>query len=238
MMATNEYLKQETVHRLAEAVQRGGRSLDSVPGLLAKLIDQQLWLDRIIDGEHTIYEPTEFKRFVEADYPAGLNTTIETLQALSHHEPQVMAFLAHAKVGKPGGQIGNTNQSAKRVNARGRMVESDEATKRNNITLRKPSDKSRGTTSDQAYLRLRSAGYEIDPETREPIAIKDVAIADLYQQVMDKKLSPHAAMVKAGFRKRKIAVALDDPQSAVDTIRKHMTPENLARLIQLLAEQT
>ncbi len=224
----NEYEKESTIHSLAESMQRGGRSLRNVPGLLALIISEKLWLSRTINGQQIEYKPTEFKKFVEDDYPQGLNNTIQTLEALCRHEPQLMSFLAKAKAGQSGGQVGNTNASKLQVNARGRMVERKDKTTVNNVNTR--SDRV-GNSKSYAYNRLKSAAFDIDPETREIIGTKDQRIANLYQQVLSKKLSPNAAMIQAGFRRKTAIFYPGDVERTLKALLRYFDIEELRAML-------
>lgn len=58
----------------------------------------------------------------------------------------------------------------------------------------------------------------------------------LHAEVLAGRLSAHAAMVKAGFRRRTVSVPVDKPDAVARTLRKNLAPEDLAALVQLLAE--
>jgi hypothetical protein len=73
-----------------------------------------------------------------------------------------------------------------------------------------------GTTKEQALRRLR----------------KDRP--DLHQRVLAGDLSPHRAMVEAGFRRRTVSVPVDDAEATAGTLRRQMSPEALERLKELL----
>jgi hypothetical protein len=64
--------------------------------------------------------------------------------------------------------------------------------------------------------------------------LSDEGQIDLLDQVKAGKLSANEAMKKAGFRRPKIAVSLDDPESAAKTLLTHASPEFLAELRRLL----
>lgn len=59
---------------------------------------------------------------------------------------------------------------------------------------------------------------------------------ELHADVLAGRLSAHAAMVEAGFRHRTISVPVDKPEAAARSLRKHLTPEDLAVLRDLLAD--
>jgi hypothetical protein len=60
---------------------------------------------------------------------------------------------------------------------------------------------------------------------------------ELHAEVLAGRLSAHRAMVKAGFRPATFTVR-PDPASAARTLRKYMTPEQLAELARLLVRDT
>jgi hypothetical protein len=59
---------------------------------------------------------------------------------------------------------------------------------------------------------------------------------ELHAEVLAGHLTAHAAMVKAGFRHRTISVPVDQPVSAADALRKHMSADDLRELVLLLAD--
>lgn len=64
--------------------------------------------------------------------------------------------------------------------------------------------------------------------------LSDEGQIELLDQVKSGKLSASAAMKRAGFRRPKIAVSLDDPESAARTLLTHASPEFLEELRRLL----
>ncbi len=74
----------------------------------------------------------------------------------------------------------------------------------------------RGTTEAYALRRLRKAR------------------PDLHTRVLAGELSPHKAMIEAGFRSKTITIALDSPRAAATLIRK-ASPEFIEELRRLLA---
>ena len=185
-----EYYKGEIVHNLAYAIQRGGAALASVPNMLLLCIQDDLWVERNIQGQIIRYDRNEFRRFIEAPYPEGLSTTIEVIEKLCAGNIEIVDFLAAAKRGNVGRPIkvensGNTRQLP------------DSAM--NNSTY--------------ALNRLRDQSPE------------------LHKRVIAGELSPHAAMVEAGFRIKKVAVNMQDPVSAAKTIKKYMDAETIQAFI-------
>jgi hypothetical protein len=57
---------------------------------------------------------------------------------------------------------------------------------------------------------------------------------DLAARVDDGELTVNAAMIQAKFRHPTVSVPVNRPDSAARTLRKRMTPDDLARLVELL----
>lgn len=60
---------------------------------------------------------------------------------------------------------------------------------------------------------------------------------DLHDKVLLGELSPHAAMLEAGFRPRRTAINLDNLESAAKTIVESMEPDKISELIELLQQR-
>lgn len=58
---------------------------------------------------------------------------------------------------------------------------------------------------------------------------------ELHADVLAGRLSAHAAMVQAGFRRKTVVVPVDRPESAAKALRKNLSPEDVAALVRLLA---
>ena len=59
----------------------------------------------------------------------------------------------------------------------------------------------------------------------------------LHTEVLAGRLSAHAAMVQAGFRPKTISVPVSRPESIAAALRKHLGPDDIARLIRLLLDE-
>lgn len=57
---------------------------------------------------------------------------------------------------------------------------------------------------------------------------------DLHKQVIDKKLSPHGAMVKAGLRPKTMTVRPEDPEYTARALKRNMSPKDIETLKGLL----
>jgi hypothetical protein len=59
---------------------------------------------------------------------------------------------------------------------------------------------------------------------------------ELHADVLAGNLSAHAAMVKGGYRPRTVSIPVAKPESVANALRKHMSTDDLARLIALLIQ--
>lgn len=57
---------------------------------------------------------------------------------------------------------------------------------------------------------------------------------DLHAEVLAGALSTHAAMVKAGFRQRKVSIPVATPAAAAKALRRNLEPEQIKELVDLL----
>jgi hypothetical protein len=82
-------------------------------------------------------------------------------------------------------------------------------------------------------------GHETRPSgTSEQRAIRKLREGrpDLHARVLARELSPHAAMIEAGFRQRSITVPTD-PEAAARRLRRHFEGERLERLVRGLLRE-
>jgi len=87
----------------------------------------------------------------------------------------------------------------------------DTPTNVDNINIGRPD----GTSAQHAIRRLR----------------KDRP--DLHAQVLAKGISPHAAMVEAGFRRKTATVPVDDPEKVSAFLAKHFEPAEIRKIADL-----
>lgn len=60
---------------------------------------------------------------------------------------------------------------------------------------------------------------------------------DLHAEVLAGALSTNAAMVKAGFWRKKITVPVDTPENTARALRRNLTPEAVEELVRLLVAE-
>jgi len=177
------------VQALGRALLDGTRDLKTIPPLIIKIVDHELWRYRVDPSSGREYEFRSWNEFVITSGPDGLGTTREQLRGVCRESKPALDALDRAeqnKVGRPSKTLDNIQGF--------------------------PS----GTSEASALRRLR----------------KDRP--DLHTEVLAERLSAHAAMVKAGFRPRTVTVRIADPESVAKALHKHMTPDDLAALRDLL----
>lgn len=87
----------------------------------------------------------------------------------------------------------------------------DRRSERFNVDNINVTDRPTGTSKEQALRKLRTDAPE------------------LHRQVLDGQLSPHAAMIEAGFRRKTITVPVDVERAAV-TLSRHFSYDELKQI--------
>jgi hypothetical protein len=86
-----------------------------------------------------------------------------------------------------------------------------------------PSSDEARTSGDDAALTAQRLAREAPEE---------------YAAVLRGERTINAAAVRAGIRRRRVAIRLDNAESAAETLRKHMARDQLNALIKLLTDET
>ncbi|MFD4855113.1 hypothetical protein [Streptomyces atratus] len=60
----------------------------------------------------------------------------------------------------------------------------------------------------------------------------------LHAEVLAGRLTTHAAMVRAGFRRKVVSVPVDKPENTARALRRNLEPEAVAELARLLMSET
>jgi hypothetical protein len=92
----------------------------------------------------------------------------------------------------------------------------------NNVNVNRP----QGNSKIRALRKLRT---EADHGNKEA--------AELHAEVLADHISPHAAMIQAGFRPKTVSVPISKPERVAAYLRKHMPREAILRLIELLTKE-
>lgn len=163
------------------------------------------WQKFKVDGKEVSYDRNQFEKFVKEVPPYGLSSTVDKLRDMCEDDDELLAWIARAKVGKKGGFQDNKN--AKKTN-------------RDNITVR-----FEGSDSESENPKKRIRDHKAENSRRASGTGRDNALKtlsekrpDLFQAVLSKKISAHAAMVQAGFRQRTVMISADDAGRAARSI--------------------
>jgi hypothetical protein len=167
------------VNTLAEALNEAS-SIANVPGLLKQIIGNDMWRKRYCKQIKQDVEFRRFPDFVTAHPPEGLGTNMRVLEAICRHSGDNEAYDMLVRMGA--GEGGGDN------NPYGRNGKPNDL-----ITVDIVNSDSRPTGNSAAAALRRLA--------------KDTP--ELHAQVLAGELSPNAAAIEAGFRKRKFQLPDD-----------------------------
>lgn len=190
-------LHNDTVARaLSRAIADGDAALENVPGLLRRIIKEDMWRERIVPESGETITFARFEDFVTTEPLDGLGTSMDVIRALCKKDEDVLIMLDEVtkKTLSPLG----ANQSTAGV-----IYNTPE----------------RGTSREYTVARLERDG-----------------MPDLAQRVINREVTAAEARRLAGWEKEKIAIRLDDPKSAAQTILKRMDREAIAELLAILAD--
>lgn len=181
------------VDSLGKAMQSGETGLRYVPALLVRVINEEMWCERVIikTGERVTFR--RFLDFVTTDPLEGLGADMATLRRLCGDNPAALDALDRAT------QRGE-----------GRPAETLYIVQDLDIA---PT----GNTAASALRRLRKAAPE------------------LHERVLTGDLSPHAAMLEAGFRRKTMQLPTD-PEGVARALLRKFTHEDLRRIVELIAD--
>ena len=188
-----------TIQGIARYLQ-GTEGLDRVPELIIRVIEQDLWRERVVHQTHEIVHFTRFEDFVGTPPLEGLGSSLATLERVCSANKAALDAIDRVTQQKRGGD----RQSEKSI-----------VYNIHNALEERPA----GTSQARALRRLRA---------QRP---------DLHEQVLADMLSPHAAMVQAGFRKRTVSIPIDDPADVARRLRALLTPEQRRNVAALLATE-
>jgi len=93
------------VKTLSQVLRDGDGSLKRTPQLIKRILNEGMWMDRIIHatGERQKYEEHEFAKFVQDDPPEGLGATVDILKDLCKNDPEALTMLRKATTQEAGG---------------------------------------------------------------------------------------------------------------------------------------
>lgn len=74
----------------------GGYGLDSVPGLLKQVVDEDIWRERIVERTGEVARFSTFEEFVTTPPLEGLGTSMKVLRDLCRQRPEALDALDRA----------------------------------------------------------------------------------------------------------------------------------------------
>lgn len=196
------------VETLSRSIREGAASLDSIPGLIRQIIEEQMWREYLNEDTGEVFTFESFKEFVETDAPEGLGTTIPTLIRLCADNPLVVDLIDEMIQFTLAGEPIGINYLAKEENGDNRQEDG----KRYIAT----------GTSRQAGLRKLRKYAESNPQVEQ-----------LRQAVLIGDMSINKALIEAGLRTDRITITRD-PEKAAEVLKRSFTEEELKELIRLL----
>lgn len=190
---------------LGNASHSGEHGLKTVPGLLKLVREKEAWKERVIVQTGEEFEGyPTFEEYVRANPPKGLGIDMETLKRLVADDGELFDWIREEE--RKSHPNGGDRRSKE---ARGKISF-------NNVKTDEPK-LPQGNSKAYALQKLSDEGK-----------------VDLIEQIKAGKISANEAMKRAGFRRPRIAVFLDDPQSAAKTLISHASPEFLDELRRFL----
>jgi hypothetical protein len=95
-MEPSSVMKDEIVTSLARLVNSTGWELKNLPGMVKRVITENMWPERVVRITGEIATFKTFGEFVTTPPPAGLGTDIETLKRLCRDDEEVITLLRQA----------------------------------------------------------------------------------------------------------------------------------------------
>lgn len=200
------------INALAQSLAEG-QSLANVPGLIKKIIKNEMWRERVVHQTKQVAKYNRFLDFIQDYAPEGLHTKPDVLMKIcqSYGDMEAVDLLAQASAGKPGGNNnpnglgGKSGKTLDIVNVD--IINIDKEIK----------DRPTGTSSAATMRRLA----------------KDFPA--FHEQVLAGELTPNAAAREAGFRRRNLQIP-DDPVEAAQYFLRRKDAGWIATMVDVLIQ--
>jgi DNA-binding transcriptional MerR regulator len=206
---TEEQLR---VHRAGQALHRDGASPSGALELLAAIVEDRTW-ERVTDAHGRAFAG-RFTEFVEAKSPFGLGYPVAQLKRLLElrhpHEEQGVTRVAE--------QMAEMRRQVRQL--LGEAI--------NQAPPQRHAGPGRGNKTD-----CDTNGFLPDRVEHVVARLKRDA-PELADRVVTGKISANAAAREMGWRHPRVVVST--PQRVAASLRKHMTPDQIAELVELLSE--
>lgn len=197
------------IDALSTSLDRGKNGLDSVPGLLRQVLQEGLWRHFVTVREEEVRHD-DFHEFLRTPPLRGLGASEGLIRYLIAHEPAILeVFEENLKAN----QNSDSNDCHEWIE--GSSIQ--------------PVDSAAMTATDASKVVRSSRALDQLRERRPDVAAR-LEAGDLP--------SLNAAMIEAGLRDRKVSIPVTKPGEAAVALRKSLSREDLAQLIQLLTDET
>lgn len=213
---------------LQSSLSRSDTNLKAVPEALEAIIEDNAWRAfRLPDGR-IVRNSADFRRFIEAPRPEGCQTQLHVLRQMvagSAVEGEVERLLR----GTPGATKGEVR------NPYGVDGKPQEEINRNNGTVNLPGDEP--TIIPIPDPRVRDYARESKQGNSVGYTLRRLEkhAPDFLDRVKRGELSPHRAAIEAGLKDDIFSVPAV-PRKAARVLVRHFRGEDLAELIDLLAD--
>jgi hypothetical protein len=197
------------VEALGSALREGEHGLKTGPALLVRVLREESWRSFVTQRGEQV-EHRRFEQFVTTPPLKGLGASMRLIEKL----------------------IDSIDQGDERMEAMdllGRAVQTGRGGDRRSADFKADNIRSEtpgGPAAADAGGTSREAGLRRLRKARP----------DLHAEVLAGTLSTHAAMVAAGFRKRKISIPVTSAEDAAKALRRNLEPEQVRELAKLLAD--
>jgi len=188
------------VGSLSEAMASGETGLRYVPALLLRVINEDMWQERVVARTGQIAQFKSFRAFVEAQPLEGLGADIPTIKRLCADNPAALDALDRVTTNGPGGDKRSGEYKSNHHNIMDDQCNSTQ----------------QGTSAAYALRKLRTDAPE------------------LHERVIAGDLTPHAAMLEAGFRRKTIQIPAD-PVGAARALLRKFTPDEVQQIAAILS---
>jgi hypothetical protein len=182
------------VGSLSEAMASGETGLRYVPALLLRVINEDMWQERVIARTGQIAQFKSFRAFVEAQPLEGLGADIPTIKRLCADNPAALDALDRVT-----------------THAAHRPIE-DKSLQCNDLS----DQADQGNSAAYAIRKLRADAPE------------------LHERVIAGDISPHAAMIQAGFRRKTMQIPTD-PAGAARALLRRFTTDEVQQIMAILS---
>ena len=183
---------------------RNSTTLELIPDLVKQIIRDEMWREHFHEPTQKTYRCQSFQEFIEIAPPQGVGVSIETLWHLCRDDQEAQDLIDQATQRRRGAPEGSQN-----------------AKKNRELNLYNIQDKNKAPTgtSKQAGLRkLRS--YAKD----------NAEINELYNMVIEGRMSVNRALIKANLRAKNLIIP-SDIQKAAKALKRHFTAEEIQDLV-------